>query len=385
MHNVSSPKSNRQVMSAIHYYHMTQYIHRVNVNERVYSMDDYNWPEGLRELVSKARSGDVMMISYFFKKGNSDTGGHTIAVYGYDGTDSNGNYKLNAYDNRNPNKNTKITVSEDYSTCVVHVDNNENVSKIEITSDFSAFNQVDIDGPNNDMGRGSSPNALTASASDGTEIYVSSNADVLIENRAGDTMRVKNGIITSSTMNVKKEHLIVHSTADGKDVPGELVITVDDSSSFTFEAASKEIDVSVVGSSYYCDVSAANADSVTMSAEGAKLCGSEVDYTVTQAVRSDLCDMFSCSGTTTGNAMVSFSDDKVRISGHAGGALKLGEFYEGNLVGFSYNSPKKNLAIPRKPRSRTTILARRRTNLQTSRPPRRRTNSQMPRSSNGVN
>lgn len=350
MNDVSSPKSNQQVMSAINYYYMSQFIPKVYADEEIYSNTSSDWKYGLSDLVDNAQSGKVMLFSYFFKRGFDDEGkpkthGHGVVVTGYDGTDSEGNHRLVAYDSRYPGKDTIVTVSEDYSKCIVNGRNPEDAYKIEITVDFSAYDKMDIDGPYNDMVIEDFRNSAVQSASQ-TEIYVPSEGNITIENEDGKRMRVSDGLISDdSTMEVVKEHMIIRSTGDEDDASAVLAITVEDSDSFIFSSESENIDVSVLGDRYYSDVTAVDAESVKLSQAGTILYGNKVVYTVTQSINSQVCDMFSCTGTTNGNGTIKFADNKITIKGHDGGNIIIEEFFNGKTEKFSVSSDQEDMSI----------------------------------------
>ena len=348
MYKVSSPKSNKKVMSAINYYHMSQFVHAVRRNERAYYDEGYRLlSEGYRELVSKAQEGRIVLLGYFYRKsGDNNKYGHAIVIKGYAGTDSDGNYKLLAYDCKEPGKDTTVIISKDYSSCVINGSPKHYPCEIEITADFSLYDKIDIDGPNNDMVISYSAGLQSGAVSEAA-IYVPADASLSIENKEGKTMQVSDGVITDSTMEVIDEHLIINSTEE-EDVPGELAIIVEDSDSFTFSSESGGIAAAVVTDSYYSNVSAENADTASLSEEGTILNGDRVDYTITQSVapkNSGFCDMFTCSGVTNGNADISVSGNTITINGHDGGDVLIEEFLGGYSEEFSYSSVLEQFKI----------------------------------------
>lgn len=93
-----------------------------------------------------------MLLCYFYKKAGDDKCyGHAIVIKGYDGTDADGSYRLITYDSKYPNEDRIMNVEADYSTCVINAETKQYPYEIELTSDFSAFDLIDIDGPDNDM------------------------------------------------------------------------------------------------------------------------------------------------------------------------------------------------------------------------------------------
>ena len=338
LREVSSPNKNRKVMSAINYYFMAQFIPPTRNINHMYEQGSSTWTNGLKQLVTKAKAGEKMLFCYFW-----DSYGHAIVIKGYDGTDSNGNHKLIAYDNRYPNRDVIVKVSNNYYNCVI--DGSESAYFVEYASDLSAYDKIDIDGPNNDMVLANATNSNNQQNSK-TDIYIPASGEVTIESNSGDYIVVSDGSITETTMEVQDEHLVVYSKAEGGNEIGEVVITVEDSDSFSFSSNTHTIKASVVADNYYGEVKAENATSVTMSEqEGTYLFGDRVEYTLFQSVNEDTFDMFSCSGQTSGDAKISYSNDRINITGHGGGDIAVGRYNDGESEEVSFNSQKRNVTI----------------------------------------
>ena len=296
------------------------------------------WSSGLKRLVNKAKDGQVILFCYFFSRG-----GHAIVIKGYNGTDALGNHLLAAYDNRYPDADVTVKIGADYASCVVN--GNEYATAVEYLSDFGAYDYIDIDGPDNDLAIRSDLNAPETPAKQGTEISVVADGDVMIQNKEGKNIVIKDGVITG-TLDVISTHLIVHSTPEGDAAPPEIVFTVADSDYFTFESSADSLSASMLNADTFSCVTASNADSAILStAEGVSVLGDNTEYTVFSSVADEGCDMFCFSGVANGTANVHYENGSILVSGNTPGVITAGKYADDEYEEFSFNSTKKTVSI----------------------------------------
>ena len=304
LYEVAAPYQNSAVQSAVNYYFLSQKIPAMRGD--LYYNSNTNWNAGLKKLVSSVKSGKLTLFCYFWKEGSSAYG-HAIAIVGYKEA-SDGGYNLIAYDNRYGENYITVYVDKNYSYCVVN--GVEKPYGIEFLTDFSQFDKIDIDGPNNDMVL----NTRSYNQSANTQISVELNGEVTVENKAGQKLTVKNGNI-SGDMDVISTHMIVKSTPDGSPAPVTLVFEVNDSSAFTFESSSDEISASVTSDKCYASVTA-TADTVVISEnEGIYAVGENVDFSGSLSLNNDVCDMMSFAGSGSGDINLVYADDGIVIDG----------------------------------------------------------------------
>ena len=311
LYDVDAPYQNSAVQSAVNYYFLSQKIPVMRGDS--YFNSNANWSAGLKKLVSSVKSGKLTLFCYYWKEvsnGKEEIKGHAIALVGYEEA-SGGGYNLIAYDNRYGENYITVYVDKNYSSCVVN--GVEKPYGIEFLTDFSDFDKIDIDGPNNDMVL----NTRSYNQSANTQISVELNGEVTVENKAGQKLTVKNGNI-SGDMDVVSTHMIVKSTPDGSPAPVTLVFEVNDSSAFTFESSSDEISASVTSDKCYASVTA-TADTVVISEnEGIYAVGENVDFSGSLSLNNEVCDMMSFVGSGNGDINLVYADDGVIVNGASG-------------------------------------------------------------------
>lgn len=311
LYDVAAPYQNSAVQSAVNYYFLSQRIPAMRGN--FYYNSSANWSAGLKKLVNNVKSGKLTLFCYYWNEvsnGIESRYGHAIALVGYEDA-SDGGYNLIAYDNRYGEDYITVHVDRNYSSCVVTGD--ERPYGIEFLTDFSEFDKIDIDGPNNDMVL--STRSYNQSAN--TQISVELNGEVTVENKAGQTLTVKNGNI-SGDMDVISTHMIVKSTPDGSPAPVTLVFEVNDSSAFAFESSSNEINASVTNDKCYASVTA-TADTVVISEnEGIYAIGDNVNFSGSLSLNNEVCDMVSFVGSGNGDINLVYADDGVIVNGASG-------------------------------------------------------------------
>ena len=303
LYDVAAPYQNSAVQSAVNYYFLSQRIPALRSNTYYNNRD--NWSAGLKKLVNSVKAGKLTLFSYWWKNY-----GHAIAIVGYEVASDGGN-NLIAYDNRYGEKYITVYVDKNYSSCVVNGD--EKAYGIEFLTDFSDFDKIDIDGPNNDMVL----NTRSYNRSANTEISVELNGEVTVENKAGQTLTIKDGNL-SGDMDVISTHMIVKSTPDGSPAPVTLVFEVNDSTAFTFESNADEINASVTTDKCYASVTT-TADTVIISEnEGIYALGNNVTFNGSLSLNNEACDMISFEGQGKGDINLIYNDDGILAEGTKG-------------------------------------------------------------------
>ena len=303
LYDVAAPYQNSAVQSAVNYYFLSQKIPALRSNTYYNNRD--NWSAGLKKLVNSVKAGKLTLFSYWWKNY-----GHAIAIVGYE-VASDGGHNLIAYDNRYGEKYITVYVDKNYSSCVVNGD--EKAYGIEFLTDFSDFDKIDIDGPNNDMVL----NTRSYNQSANTEISVELNGEVTVENKAGQTLTIKDGNI-GGDMDVISTHMIVKSTPDGSPAPVTLVFEVNDSTAFTFESNADEINASVTTDKCYASVTT-TADTVIISEnEGIYALGDNVTFNGSLSLNNEACDIISFEGQGKGDVNLVYNDDGILAEGTKG-------------------------------------------------------------------
>ena len=307
MHDVKSPSTSENIMSAINYYHVAQKISFIRNSSSYYNSARTNWSAGLKKLVSVAQNGAPFLFCYAFY-----AGGHAIVPYDCV-TEEDGSYSLIAYDNRYPDNEVNILIDSDYSSCVIETPYNfETATSIEFNDDMDVFDYIDIDGPNNDLDINYSS---FSDNNNSTEIEVVADSDVTVFNADGETITISDGEITS-TMNIISTHMIVNSTVDGNPAPVTYVFDVDESSSFTVESEDNSIEASVKTESMYVSATANNANSVVFgNGEGVYVIGNNMDYSTAISSKNSAYDTVIVEGKSDKDVSLTYSGNNIIIGG----------------------------------------------------------------------
>ena len=311
LYDVKSPSTDPKIMSAINYYMVSQKIGFIRNESNYY--DESNWDAGLRELVSVAQQGKPFLFCYYWvtynQNGEPEYHGH--AIVGLDSKlNSDGTYSIRAYDNRYPDKDVIISVNFSTSKCIVN--GKEDAYGIEIDSDMSAFNKIDIDGPNNDM------NIITESniyENSNTELEVTANGNITISNSEGETISIIDGIV-SNTMNILSTHLIVNDNENGDAAPVSFIFEVPNSNTFTIESTNSSINAAITSDSLYASASANNADSIVFGDnEGVYVIGENMEYQTALSSKDADYDTVIVEGASDKDVSLTYSESDVLING----------------------------------------------------------------------
>ena len=313
LRNVAVPTSNNAVRSAINYYMVSQKF----LQPSFFSASTPTvWRVYLGRLVESAQNGNLMLLCYSFLKGNEEQG-HAIVVIGYEKA-ADGSHNLIAYDNRYPNRDVIVNIDTGYNVCIV--DGREVCVGVGYMSDMSAFDSIDIDGPDNDMIIRPVNGNKTP---DSTEISILAQGTTTVTNKAGQTLtyNAETGE-TSGTMEVLSSHMFVNSTASGEPAPVTKIFVVPNSDAFTMKSSGQGIDVSITNQDIYASACAGKADTVVIAKdEGISVLGDgQMEYTASLSMNNSLADMVRVDGKAIGGASLQYSGEDIKASGAANGA-----------------------------------------------------------------
>ena len=182
---------------------------------------------------------------------------------------------------------------------------------------MSAFDVIDIDGPDNDYANYvviPEEGESGGGDSEFADITIRSGGKVTIVNAEGETMIFENGEL-SGTIEAYDIHLEVGDDESGDDYA--FTYTVANSASFTFTPETDDLYVSVVSSDVYAASETDGARAVTISKDdGVSATGADVfSYLLSVSVNDGVCDMVSISGSVTGKVELAKTAEGVRGAG----------------------------------------------------------------------
>lgn len=308
MSAVAAPNKSAAVRSAINYYQLSQHI-PVFYNP----MNDIGDPAGLsqmRGLIDAAKNNKLILFSY---KSPQLSDGHAIVIVGYSAA-ADGSHTLIAYDNRYEGQYININVSSDLKKCTLILpDKKEDVSSLAYRSGFSAFDMIDIDGPNNDMRLSDEKYNMNSCSLIG---FTSSSA-VTVKNSKGQTLTYKDGEF-GGDLEILSKSMIVRSTADGSPAPEIITVNVKESDTFTFEGTDKNLNVSLTSKNIFANVET-TADKVVISEnEGIHASGNDISFNGSLSLNNSVCNMLEFDGQASGDVKMTYSGDGIIVDGASG-------------------------------------------------------------------
>ena len=308
MSAVAAPNKSAAVRSAINYYQLSQHI-PVFYNP----MNDIGDPAGLsqmRGLIDAAKNNKLILFSY---KSPQLSDGHAIVIVGYSAA-ADGSHTLIAYDNRYEGQYININVSSDLKKCTLILpDTKEDVSRFAYCSDFSYFDMIDIDGPNNDMRLSDKKYNMNSF----TMLSFTSSGAVTVKNSKGQTLTYKDGEF-GGDMEILSKSMIVRSTADGSPAPEIITVNVKESDTFTFEGTDKNLNVSLTSKNIFANVET-TADKVVISEnEGIHASGNDISFNGSLSLNNSVCDMLEFDGQASGDVKMTYSGDGIIVDGASG-------------------------------------------------------------------
>lgn len=212
----------------------------------------------------------LSLFSYWWKSGEQ-TYGHAIVVYDLVQT-SDGGYTLSAYDNRTTLPIT-ITISADYSECIVN--GTEDVTSIEVVTDFTPFDYIDIDTNTNTF----PVNAVATemeNIDNQAELSIAMEGPFAITNAEGKTL-TWDGNTLSGSMEIFNSYM----TTEGLDTTSNLIVQVPSSASFQFTSENDNTYVALVQDAGYARVSGTGIATVTIdSTNTIDVYGNNMNYDV---------------------------------------------------------------------------------------------------------
>jgi len=321
LRELSAPNANPALRSAINYYQNSWRISWqwagtfYNKNDNVAT-----WTAGVKEMVDCAKAGKVpILLCYYW-----GDYGHAVVVNEYR-TGANGSHQLVCYDNRYPDRDFIINVSGDYKN--VSTDLLENAYEIAFQTDFTDYDKIDFDGPNNDFAL-SAP--AVAAAPQGALLTFAANGVTSIANAEGETLRYDSATgVASGNMQVFEQGKIPNSTADGQAAQPTVILEVPDSDVYAFTSDGSGVDDSVIAKDIYASAYSKKADKITITkGKGIDITGKGAfEYTASLGLNNSLCDMVKIDSKTNDAASLYYKDGGVVIKGLDGNA-KLTVFSE---------------------------------------------------------
>lgn len=308
MSAVAAPNKSAAVRSAINYYQLSQHI--LVFNNETSDIDSPGGRAQMRSLIDDAKNNKLILFSY-----NSPqlSDGHAIVIVGYSAA-ADGGHTLIAYDNRYAGQYININVSSDLKKCTLILpDKKEDVSSLVCCSDFSDFDMIDIDGPNNDMRLSDEKYNMSS----GTLVSFNSSGAVTVKNSKGQTLTYKDGEF-GGDMEILSKSMIVRSTADGSPAPEIITVNVKESDTFTFEGTDKNLNVSLTSKNIFANVET-TADKVVISEnEGIHASGNDISFNGSLSLNNSVCDMLEFDGQASGDVKMTYSGDGIIVDGANG-------------------------------------------------------------------
>ncbi len=303
--DVKSPSTDKNIMSAINYYMVSQKIGYIRNSSSYYNRDYYpsSWTPGLKKLVSTAQKGEPFLFCYY-----TYSFGHAIVALNCK-TNSDGSFSITAYDNRYPYRDVIIKVNSSYTSCIVN--GNENAVGFEIYNDMSAFDKIDIDGPNNDMKISYNSYSYNQTTD---EVSIVASSNITVTNANGETISIIDGKFQSN-MDILSVHRIVRDTADGTPAAAEFVFEVDHSKSYYFESDNDNMDVSVKTNKIYGSVSSKNADCIAIGDDGVYVIGNNMEYSTALSSKDNVYNTVILEGAANCDVSLSYSGNNIIING----------------------------------------------------------------------
>ncbi len=308
MSAVAAPNKSAAVRSAINYYQLSQHISAFNTP--MHDIGDRPWLSQMRGLIDDAKNNKLILFEY---KSPQLSSGHAIVIVGYSAADD-GSHTLIAYDNRYAGQYININVSSDLKKCTLILpDTKEDVSSFAYRSDFSYFDMIDIDGPNNDMRLSDEKYNMNSC----TLVTFNSSGAVTVKNSKGQTLTYKDGEF-SGDMEILSKSMIVRSTADGSPAPEIITVNVKESDTFTFEGTDKNLNVSLTSKNIFANVET-TADKVVISEnDGIHASGNDISFNGSLSLNNSVCDMLEFDGQASGDVKMTCSGDGIIVDGASG-------------------------------------------------------------------
>lgn len=221
--------------SAINYYHLSQHIDFLNWRDDKYITSPFN--DQLEYAVEDMAENKG--LSLFLYHAENKLGGHAIVAY--DMKQVGNLYKATAYDNRYPNIPLTIEIDKNQGTCYIKKTGaaDQKVTSLVIYTDFTAFDNIDIDGLTN------MNNNYNAIEDEDTQIlFIDLTGDFTITNTEGESLTWTNYLY--GDMEIIDSSIIIN----GSDVPSTLCLCVKSSDDLVITPLTEE--TNIVKYSCYC-------------------------------------------------------------------------------------------------------------------------------------
>lgn len=319
--NPRDETSERNVISAINYYMISQFIDFIRSGSTgvIGDSDITAWINGMNLLISTAQKGEPFLFNYRYEHEEIKFGkwvtslkGHAIVALDCSRGDD-GSYRIKAYDNVFPEGDAFIVISQDLKSCrFERPDGTEQIIReIEFYTDMSAFDKIDIDGVNNDM---KISFADFRSSLNTTQIILPGDSDITVTSESGKTLNISGGEI-SGDMDIASSHIIACSDENGDDTGGFLIVNVKNDKEFDFESESGAIDAAILNEDVFASAEAENADIIKAGSGGIEVEGSGVDYSLTLASKEDKYTSVGVDGVAKDGVSLKYSGDQMILDG----------------------------------------------------------------------
>ena len=264
MYQVSTPISQREILSQINFYQILWQIPKLKNNQKSYSKAKL--AQGYSALVNEIKNSGLVQLNYYYKIDGIETG-HSIIAYRCTKKE-NGNYVLWTY---NPNYyNTKLyEIESDFSSSNLE----DKVTKLSFASDFSIYSTYDYDGENNDE-----PTSIDQEKVAVLEFSLNQN-DFTLTNAEGEKTYFNKD---NDTFTGDLEVINFNYSLD------TMMIYVNESSSFALQTEDEFSELYVLGHDVYAKINGTNIQDIMVLSDGTiQLNGQNMVYSVTVNVHDD--------------------------------------------------------------------------------------------------
>ncbi|MGN0539113.1 MAG: hypothetical protein ACI4KI_04585 [Candidatus Fimenecus sp.] len=297
-YKMQQPSQNNKFRALINYYQVSQLFR--DFSDYVYFDDDLGKSEKtavLKSLIETVKSDSPVIIGCRWKS-NGKAYGHTLVGCGYSGN-QDGSYNITLVDPDTTNKHIYLSVSKDFTECSFNgssYDNGKIVSLGYITADRAqTLLETDI-------------SQKAEKLADKCIFIIEQNAVLTITNDSGQKLiHNENGF--SGDMNYTVENYIL----TGNNHQSDMLISVDNSESFTVENEGTYLDITVSGSNgIFCGVDGMNIETVNIIPGEFTIKGKDMAYSVSALSSEEDVNLINLRGGES-KALTVMSKDGVSV------------------------------------------------------------------------
>lgn len=297
-YKMQQPSQNKNFRSLVNYYQVSQLF--TDFSDYVYFDESLGKGEKtavLKSLIETVKSDSPVIIAYRWKN-DDKTYGHTVVGCGYV-RNQDGSYDITLVDTDSTNKHIYLSVSKDFTECSLKgsgFDNGKIVSLEYITADRAqtlfetGFSQK------------------AEKLADKCIFIIEQNAVLTITNDSGQKLiHNENGF--SGDMNYTVENYIL----TGNNHQSDMLISVDNSESFTVENEGTYLDITVSGSNgIFCGVDGMNIETVNIIPGEFTVKGKDMAYSVSALSSEEDVNLINLRGGES-KALTVMSKDGVSV------------------------------------------------------------------------